>query len=740
MLTTRRPVLASSTGSMSSAPVRPNRFARKPDTKAEAKVDMKADALPTGRIAGTPATKPFQTLETRTTAKISAKATPAPVSTIGSVSEVSDSGTFSMIDPATLASYPHITKPHQTFETRTPTIIPARVAPTPVAAVESVPDAEALAITESAATTPDATQITQPHQTLETPAPAKIPAKVRRMPVPPDFESVSGSEPLGPFSECSVFTSDSIQYLTESLASTEPEAVAPDTHKRVSWSEDDLPVEFSSCNPPNEVSLALIGKTPTDLVDTITRIPVNGKTTAPVGEATTSLTKDKIDSSDRHMFRCPSDGTLVPLPVEPSELLASETSHLSVDGTFNIPAPEVAALATAKMPRRSSLKSSNQPNITKEHRVSSQATSNTARDTTETTALTSIEADSQTPEFGTASRLSQSPRPLASRKEGLKGDRDSRRLKVYEDEEQMSEDILLQLGLERGSPPPSPTLGPKGVLGELPVNRDITKRRNSYSAKMTTDQNVSIHQARHFIGRIVPRIQDGTIDHEGFKQLHALTKKDDLWATGEEGQPVFDDLVQSLGFVILGGSPYDDMDHEKLRMLRVQAISMLNTLYRRHRVAIGKWSQYILRSVAVSYRDYPSSTAGLPFISLMMLRLAENMLELADQERNLHTLFKLLESDTPLEHNILALQLLTIALDKGHGSVDKDTEWRLGRLTCLSLGNYDTDVRIAATKLATKMFLFIKPESRFWQLLVDLSEEQKNLVAYCISKTEERLP
>ena len=594
---------------MSAAPVRPNRLARKPDTKAEAKVDTKADALSTGRIAETPATKPHQTFEARTPAKISAKATP-----------------------------------------------------TPVAAVESIPD-------------------------------------------------------------------------SESLPNTEPAATAPDTHKRVSWSEDDLPVEFSSWKPPNEVSLALIGKTPTDPVDTITRNPLNGKTTTPVGEAPASLANDKTDSSDRQMFRCPSYGTLASLPVEPSELPASETTHLSVDGTFSIPAPEVATLATPRVPRRSSLKSSNQPKITKEHRVNSDATSNTAHNKTETTALTSIEADPQSPEFGIASRLSQSPRPLASRKEGIKSVGDSQRLKVYEDEEDMSEDIWLQLALERGTPPPSPPPDAKAVLSELPVNKDITKRRNSFSAKMTTDQNLSIYQTRRFIGRAVPRLQDGTLDCEGFKHLRALITKDNLWATGEEGQPIFDDLVQSLSFIIQGDSPYADMDHDKLRLLRLQAIYTINALHTNNKMALANWSQHILRSVAVSYGDYPNITAT-PWLRIcsMMDKLAENMLALADQDRNLDTLFKLLESNTPLDQNVLALQLLTRALDKGDGRVDKGTEARLGRLTCLCIADLDIDVRIAGTKLATQMFEFVKPESRFWQLLVELSEEQKNLVTYFVSK------
>ncbi|KAL8793782.1 MAG: hypothetical protein Q9195_003612 [Heterodermia aff. obscurata] len=646
MLTTRRPVLASSTGSMSSAPVRPNRLARKPDTKAEAKVDMKfdvdnkADGLLTRHLTETPATKPRQTFDTRTPAKILAKATPTPVATVESVT---DSELLPNTEPVAIAPK-----------------ISAKATLTPFAPVESVPD-------------------------------------------------------------------------SESLPNTEPEVVAPDTHKRVSWSEDELPVEFSSWKPPNEVSFALIGKTPTDPVDTITRNPVNGKTTAPVGELPSRLNYVKSGSSDCPWVRCPSDGTS--LPVEPSELPASEITDLSVDGPFNIPAPEVAAAATPKAPRRSSLKSSNQPNITKEHRVTSQATSNTARDKTETTALTSIEADSQTPEFGIASRLSQSPRPLASRKEGIKSAGDSRRLKVYEDEEQMSEDIWLQLAAERGSPPPSPTLGAKAVLGERPVNTDIPKRRNSFSAKMTTDQNVSVHQTRQYIGRVVPRIQDGTLDHKGFKHLRELITKDNLWSTGEEGQPVADDLIQSLSFIIQGDSPYSDMDHEKLRLLRLHAVYTLTTLYHNNPIAVGRWSQHILRSVAVSYGDYPNFTQPLPLISLMMLRLAEHMLDLADQQRNLDTLFKLLEKGAPLEQNILALQLLTTALDRGHEGVDDTTEVRLGCLTCVCIGSFDTDVRMAGTNLAAKMFEYVKPESRFWQLLVELSEEQKNLVTYYISKT-----
>ena len=608
-LTTRRPVLTTSTGSMSSAPVRPNRPARKPDTKTEAKVDTKPGDLPTGRI------------------------------------------------PETLA-----TQPNHIFETHTPAKILAKATPTPVATVESVADSEE----------------------------------------PPDAE---------------------------------PAATAPDTHKRVSWSEDDLPVEFSSWKPPNEVSLALIGKTPTDPVDTITRNPVNGRTTTPVGEALALLLKRKTNSSDRQLFRCPSDGTLASLPVEPSELPASETTHLSVDGTFSIPAPEVAPVSTPRVPRRSSLKSSNQPDIKTEHPVSSDAPSVTAHNKTDTTAPTSIEVNSQPPEFGIASRLSQSPRPLASRKEGMKSAGDSQRLKVYEDEEEMSEDIFLQLALKRGSPPPSPPPGSKAILSELPVNTDKPKRRNSFSAKMTTDQNVSIHQTRQVIGRAVPRMHEGTLDHEGYKNLRGLIYKDTLWATGEEGQPVFDDLVQSLSFVVQGGSPYADMTVDKLRMLRLQALYTLNVLHAKNRTALEKWSQHILRSVAVAYEDYPDSDSGrMQHISLVMAKLAENMLDLADQTRNLDTLFKLLETNQPLKHNVLALQLLTIALDKGNEDVDKTTEARLGRITCRCIPDFETDVRIAGTRLAKQIYGFVRPESRFWQLLFELSEEQKNLVAYFLAK------
>ena len=605
-MTTRRPVLAGSTGSMSSAPVRPTRLARRPDTKTMPKVDIKADALPTGRIAETPATKPRQPLETRTPAKSLAKATPTPVATVESISD------------------------------------------------------------------------------------------------------------------------------SESPPTTEPAAVAPDTHKRVSWSEDEMPVEFSSCNPPNEVSLALIGKTPTAPVDTITRNPVNGKTTIPVGKVSASFANDKINNSDRQMFRCPSDSRLASLPVEPSELPASETAYLSVDGTFknfdgafNIPAPEMAALATPRVPRRSSLKTLNQPKITTEHRVTSDATSDTAHN--------NMEADSQPQEFGIASRLSQSPRPLASRKEGAQSVVDSQRLKVYEDEEEKSEDIWLQLALERGTPPPSPTLG-TNVLSELPVNTDITKRRNSYSAKMTTDQNLGIYQARQVIGRAIPRIQDGTLSPESFKLLREMIQKDNLWATGEEGQPVFDDLVQSLSFVILGDSPYADMDSGKLRLLRLQAIYTINQLQHNNKADLGRWSQHILRSVAMSYQDYPDTNTPAPRVMHAMTRLADDMVDLADQDRNLDTLFKLLETNRPLSQNVLALNLLTRALDQGDGTVDKMTEARLGRIACHCIPDSDTDVRMAAFSLAAKMWAYIKPESRFWKLLCELSEEQKNLVVYFAAK------
>ena len=557
-------------------------------------------------------------------------------------------------------------------------------------------------------------------------------AKPARTPPPPSMDTASNISPIPPHTVYSSVKSTTNDYM--SFSYIEPATIAPDTHKRVSWTKDDLPVEFSSSKPPNEVSIALIGKTPTDPVDTITRNPDRGKATNPVGEAPYSPTKDKNNSLDRQMLRCPSDGIPASLPVELSELPASETKSPSVDGAFSIPAPEVAAPATPRVHRRSSLKSSNQPNTTREHWMSSDAPSKTAHNKPETTALTSIGVDSQPPEFGTASRLSQSPRPLASRKEGIKNAEDSQHLEVYEDEEVKSEDVWLQLALERGSPPPSPTLGAKAVLTELPVNTDIPKRRNSFSAKMTTDQNVNIHQTRQVIGRAIPRIGDGTLDREGFKHLRVLINKDNLWATGEEGRPVFDDLVQSLSFVVQGVSPYSDMDHGKLRLLRSEAMVTLNALLAMNRDALGKWSQHILRSVAMSFHDYPRPTGRLSHITLLMTRLANSMLELADQEQNLDTLFKLLESNTPLDQNVLALQLLTTALDKGMADVDKRTEARLGRMTCLCISDLEVHVRIAGSTLAKLMYGFVRPESRFWQLLVDLSEEQKNLVAYYISK------
>ena len=921
---------------MSSAPVRPNRLARKPDTKTETKAEIKANALSSGRIAETSTSNPHQIFESRTPAKIAAKAASAPVATADSVPDSKslvqpDTNTEAKVEiKANALSSGRIAetsalKPQQIFETRTPAKIAAKAASTSVASFESNSDSEPLPVpapvtsvvptlepaslpdtkpavtalnthkrvpwfpasdisfgsnsgsiplptptvyspvrsnldtvsllscstnpaifrdTKPAATAlnnlkqvpwfpasdisfgsnsgsiplptptvyspvrsnldtvsllscstnpaifrdtkPAATALNNlkqvpwfpasdisfgsnsgsiplPTPTVYSPVRSNLDtvslltcstepaittapdtyreidwstAKPASTPPPPSFDTVSDISPIPPHTVCSSVKSTTIEYMSSS--NTEPAAAAPDTQKRVSWTEKDLPVEFSSSKPPNEVSLALIGKTPTDPVDTITRNPGHGKAT-PVGEAPYSPTKDKNSSLDRQMFRCPSDGTQASLPVEPSELPASETRYPSVDGTFGIPAPEVAPLATPRVPRRSSLQSSNQPNITREHRVSSDAPSKTAHNKTETTALTSIGVDSQPPEFGVACRLSQSPRPLASRKEGIKNAGDSQRLEVYEDEEVKSEDKWLQLALKRGSPPPSPTLGAKAVLTELPVNTDIPKpkRRNSFSAKMTTDQNVNIHQTRQVIGRALPRMADGTLDREGFKHLRALIYKDHLWATGEEGQPVFDDLVQSLSFVVQGGSPYSDMDHGKLRLLRSEAMLTLNALLAMNRSALEKWSQHILRSVAMSFQDYPRPTGRLSHITLLMTRLANSMLELADQEQNLDTLLKLLESNTRLEQNVLALRLLTTALDKGMADVDKRTEARLGRLTCLCISDLDTDVRIAGSSLATLMFRFVKPESRFWQLVVDLSEEQKNLIAYYVSRPTE---
>lgn len=493
-----------------------------------------------------------------------------------------------------------------------------------------------------------------------------------------------------------------------------------------------MPVEFYSNRPTNEVASASTRLPPTDPVETFTRNPDNGKATDLVGEVTTSLENDTKHGSDNQMLRYPSDDTLASLPVEPSELPASETTHLSVDATFDVPAPELAALATPRMPRRSSLKSSNRPELPQNNPADSDATSHTTYTNSENTAQTSVEDSCQTPEFGIATRLSQSPRPLASRKEANKNDGNSHLLRVYEDDDKVSEDLWLQLALE-SSPPPS-TFGAKAVLGERPINTEITRRRNSFSAKTSTEQNINVHGARQIIGRAIPRIKEGTLDQENFKDLRKLIYQDNIWATADEGQTMFDELVLSLAGVLHGNMSYANMDHTKLQRLRLEALYTLKALNIKNKMDLGKWGPRIVRSMVLARNDYP----GNPHIVFIMQDFAKTLIDRAEQQSSLDNILKILEGVGSIELEgdaiLMAIDLLTLLVARGNEGISEDTESRLGRIACQAMVDFAIDVRMAGTALATKMFAVVKPESRYWRLMVSLSEEHKNLLTYYVSR------
>lgn len=517
--------------------------------------------------------------------------------------------------------------------------------------------------------------------------------------------------------------------ITEPSTVTEPAAAGPDAQKRVSWSEDDLPVEFYSYRPSNEVGFASIGKSPTDPVDTITRNPGKGKPTDPVGQTITSSSNEATTRLESRTFRCPSDKPAT-LPVEPSEFPASEATHLSVDETFNIPAPELAAHLSPRMPRRSSLKSSNRPDLSKGPQTASDTTSVATHALSENTAQTSVEDDSHPREFGIATRLSQSPRPLASRKEANKSSGDSRPLRVYEDDGQVSEDIWLELALES---PPS-TLGAKAVLSELPINTEISKRRNSFSAKTTAYENIGVYQARQAIGRAIPRIKEGTIDQENLKDLRRLINRDSLWAQAEEGQAMFDELVLALVGVLHGSTSYADMAEAKLERLRLEAIYALQALNIKNKTDLHKWRLRIVKTLLIARNDYPDSR----HIIFMMTKFLETLTDQEEQQDSLDCLLKLLESTNTVKLEshaiVMAIELITYILTRGNQGLSDDVECRLGRIACQALMEFDTTLRMAGTEMATKMFYVVKPESRYWSLMLDLSAEHKYLITYYVSR------
>lgn len=327
-------------------------------------------------------------------------------------------------------------------------------------------------------------------------------------------------------------------------------AIDPNARKRVSWSSDDMPLEFDKDRPPHDVRLASIRRSSSGSVDAPRRVPSSKDLMDPIGEKSTLNGNATTTESHRQMLRSPSDKSRATLPVEPFGLPASEVKQVSVD------------------------------------------------------AVSSISAE-QTSEYDVAKRLSQSPRPLASRKEGLKTTFDGRApLRVYEDDKD-SVDLLLTKAMEELD---SLSDRDNRVLGELPINTDLPKRSNSFSAKTNTEDNVTIYRNRQLIERSVAHILEGTFAEDGYRKLKSLISHDSTWATGDDGKARFDELVLSLQNVLRATGSYASRGFEQLHPLRSKVIQLLQILDERNGKDLDRWSTQIVHSLIIARNDYPNST------------------------------------------------------------------------------------------------------------------------------------
>ena len=468
----------------------------------------------------------------------------------------------------------------------------------------------------------------------------------------------------------------------DTILTKDSNTAAPEARKRVSWSENDVPLIIDNRRPPSEVGLASIEKPPTGPVDTTSRVPVNGKATDSVGKAPIlhGILSNKLPN--RGMSRCLSD-TPTTLSVEPSGFPVSEVSDLPVDETFSVPAPET---------------------------------------TTESS------------DFGTATRLSQSPRTPASRKEAMKSAcEDHNPLRVYEDDKESdSVDIWLEIANEKLTDC-SLEIG-NAVLGELPVNTEI-RRRNSFSEKHNTTDNIGIYQTRQTISRAVAHIKDGTFDQHGHRKLRELIYKDNRWASGEDGRIVFDELILSIASVIQGSQIYTNMSLRKLHPLRLQTLNTLFALQVKNDHEVGRWAHRLLLALVHLRNDYPDDTRAF----FQVDRITKGLLASRESYTSLMEMVRFIKSpSTQLEHQgfAYALDLVALILRRIDSPFSTTTELELGELVAKNICDIETDLRMAALQVALAMHERVKPESRFWDLLVELDTERKNLLTYYISSNE----
>ena len=315
-----------------------------------------------------------------------------------------------------------------------------------------------------------------------------------------------------------------------------------------------MPLEFDKDRPPHDVRLASIRRSSSGSVDAPQRVPFSQDLMDPIGEKSTVHGNATPTESNRRMLWSPSDKSTGPLPVEPFGLPASEIKQVSADSVSSISAPQVAE---------------------------------------------------QRSEYDTAKRLSQSPRPLASRKEGLKTTFDGRApLRVYEDDKE-SVDLWLDIAMEESN---LPSHRDNRVLGELPINTDLPKRSNSFSAKTNAEDNVTIYRNRQLIERSIAHILEGTFAENGYHRLKSLISHDSTWATGDDGKARFDELVLSLQNVLRATGSYAGKGFEQLHPLRSKAIQLLQILDERNEKDLDRWSTQIVHSLIIARNDYPNNT------------------------------------------------------------------------------------------------------------------------------------
>ena len=320
--------------------------------------------------------------------------------------------------------------------------------------------------------------------------------------------------------------------------------------------------------------------------------------------------------------------------------------------------------------------------------------------------------------------------------------------------------------------PPSPI--PKApVLHELTLNepsnpnvpspaRIQSQQELKRGAQESVPSSMSAENGQRLVNSGINRIEAGTLDIYGYRQLQKLIKThSDLWSGSQTFSPLLNALLRCLERPIESShsrTPSKSKIHQpiapakknepskevlKTLDLRSQALATIREMFNHNQPLFAPHLSQTLCSLLLSRRHYDQAYHIITSYDM----LSASLVEVADPSPTIAAILDQLSSpsaavtaaaaaadnkNSTTSMSVNVLRGLLHNASKHNIVLPQSQIQRLGAFTVAALQNNDPDVRRAITEYSNE--LYRHAGQGFWDLLADAPEQARNVVAWSLAK------